>query len=218
MFDVTGGMSIPPPSAATVTVMPSGLKTDEHARTFMGDNAPAPAAAAVVERRAAEREHLEMKGREAKLARPTIVLLTPIAAAWIFMIVVAAAPGGIRAYKGQEAEVSETELGLMILFSGIAFITPFIVWVVHLVKNVWRNSVRALELAADMRRFLAGSLIGYGFAAVVVRIGYTVIFRDAKTVLSGWWDPLFLLFAVFGGAFGAGIGPLVRLRRRLLNA
>jgi len=217
VFDISGGMSIPPP-AAGVTVTTTAAKSDEHARTFIGDNSPAPAATAIVERRAAEREQLEMKGREAKLARPTIVLLTPISAAWIFTIVVAAAAGVIRAYKGKEAEVSDTELGLMVLFSGIAFITPFIVWIVHLVKNVWRNSVRAVELAADMRRFLAGSLIGYGAAAVAIRIGYTVVFRDAKGVLSGWWDPVFLLFAVFGGAFGAGIGPLVRLRRRLLNA
>jgi len=218
VFDFAGGMSIPPPGNAAVTVMPSGAKTDEHARTFMGENAPAPAATAVVERRAAERDQLEMKGREAKLARPTIVLLTPIAAAWIFTIVVAAAAGVIRAYKGKEAEVSDTELGLMVLFSGIAFVTPFIVWVVHLFKNVWRNSVRAVELAADMRRFLAGSLIGYGVASVVIRIAYSVVFRDTRSVLSGWWDPVFLLFAMFGGAFGAGIGPLVRLRRRLLNA
>jgi serine/threonine-protein kinase len=218
VFDLAGGMSIPPPPGAGVTVTTTAAKSDEHARTFIGDNSPAPAAAAVIERRAAEREQLEMKGREAKLARPTIVLLTPVAAAWIFIMVVTAAAGVIRAYKGKEAEVSDTELGLMILFSGIAFITPFIVWIVHLVKNVWRNSVRAVELAADMRRFLAGSLIGYGVAAVTVRIAYTVIFRDTKMVLAGWWDPVFLLFAAFGGAFGAGIGPLVRLRRRLLNA
>ncbi len=217
VFDVGASMSLPPPKAPSVTVMPSGVKTDEHARTFIGDNSPAPAANAVVERRVAEREQLESKGREARLARPTIVLLTPVAVGWILTIVVAAAAGVIRAYKNN-AEISETELGLMVLFSGVAFITPLIVWVVHIVKNVWRNSVRAVELAADMRRFLAGSAMGYGLIALTIRLAYTVLLRDAKVVMSGWWDPLFLAFAVFGGAFGAGIGPLVRLRRRLLNA
>lgn len=219
VFDVGGGMSIPPPPGGgpAVTVMPSGMGTDARAPTFAGDNSPAPAATAVVERRGTERVQMEMKGREAKLARPTIVLLTPIATGWILAVVVAAAAGVIRAYK-KDAEISETELGLMVLFSAVAFVTPLIVWVVHIVKNVWRNSVRAVELASDMRRFMAGSLMGYGAASVFVRIGYTVMLRDTKGTISGWWDLLFLFVAVFGGAFGAGIGPLVRLRRRLLNA
>jgi len=224
VFDVlgVGSPSMAPPPGPAVTVQPlspDGLKTDEHARTFIGDNAPAPAA--VVERRAAERQQLESKGREAKLARPTIVLLTPIALVWILTVVVGAAAGVIRALgtTGKDVhEVSDTELGLMILFSAVAGITPLIVWVVHIVKNVWRNSVRAVELAADMRRFLAGSLIGYGIVSVTVRLAYTVLMHQSLSVANGWWDPVFLVFAFFGGAFGAGIGPLVRLRRRLLNA
>ena len=213
-----GAPSISPPGPA-VTVAPigaDGLKTDEHARTFLGDNSPAPAA--FVERRASERQQLEAKGREAKLARPTIVLLTPVSLGWILTVVIAAAAGVIRAMGAKDHEITDTELGLMILFSAVAGITPLIVWVVHIVKNVWRNSVKAVELAADMRRFLAGSLIGYGLASVLVRAAYTVLMRDSRLVINGWWDLVFLFVAVFGGAFGAGIGPLVRLRRRLLNA
>jgi len=221
VFDTAGTLSLMPPPMAGVTVTPGGAKTDDRAPTFLGDKgAPAPAASAVVEKRQTQRlrelDKLESAGRDAKLARPTVVLLTPVASAWILGLVVAAAAGTIRAIGNRE--VTETEVLLMSLFSMAAGITPLIVWIVHVTKNVWRNSVRAMELAADMRRFLAGSLIAYGLAAVTVRFLYSVPFRLSALVASGWWDLGFLFVALLGGAFGGGIGPLARLRRRLLNA
>ncbi|MGZ3448707.1 MAG: serine/threonine protein kinase [Polyangiales bacterium] len=219
VFDSGSGVpSIPPPGPA-VTVMPEGLKTDATARTFIGDGSPAPAQTAVVARPRREmEEQLASKGREAKLARPTIVVLTFVSLSWLFGIIVAAAAGVIRGMQKDQPDLRDSELLLIVVFTAALMVTPLIVWVVHIVKHVWRNSVRASELASDMRRFLAGSMMGYGFAAIAIRFGYEVIAREAKTVGSGWWDLAFLFFAVMGGAFGGGIGPLARLRRRLLNA
>ncbi len=178
-------------------------RTDQHARTFLSASGtgarPAPAAA----------------GHEAKLARPTIVALTPVIATWLLLVVIAAAAGTIRALANRE--VTESEVMLMTLFSAAALVTPLVLWIVHVARSVWSNSVRAMELAADMRRFLAGSLVGYGLAAIVVRFAYTVPFRLSPLVASGWWDLLYLFSAAVAGAFGGGIGPLARLRRRLLN-
>ena len=223
-FDVSGAsISMAPPQMPAVTISPSGEtgtdRKDAHARTFAGTELP-PAASAIVSPRVIERrkdlELLEKAGREASIARPTIVVLTPVISAWILLLVVAGAAGVIRA-TANGREVTESEVFLMTLFSAAAGLTPLILFIIHVGKNVWRNSVRAMELAGDMRRFIAGSLCGYGVAVVAVRVVFTVFVRHSPTVLVGWWDVLGFFVAMIGGAFAGGIGPLARLRRRLLN-
>jgi serine/threonine protein kinase len=227
VFDVVGAaISIaPPPKPGAVTISPSTgaieSKRDEHARTYAGGLTPPPAATAVVSPRVIERrkelEQLEAAGRDAKLARPTIVLLTPIVSLWILGLVVAAAAGVIRATGVPGREVTESEVTLMTLFSMAAGATPLILWIVHVGKHIWRNSVRAMEYAGDMRRFLFGSLASYGISVVAVRVVFTVLMRHSPTVANGWWDLINLFVALLGGAFAGGIGPLARLRRRVLN-
>ncbi|GAC1353220.1 MAG: hypothetical protein NVSMB1_24410 [Polyangiales bacterium] len=222
-----GGSSIPPPSMG-ITISPvdgsyGNDRNDAHAHTFVGQASPAPAATAEVTARTNERRKdlakLESQGRDAKLARPTIVVLTPMIALWLMVIVVTAASGIVRALRGTgKAEVTETEILLMTVFSAAAGVTPLILWVVHVVKHIWRNSVRAMDRAGDMRRFLAGSLAAYGLASVIVRFVYTIALQRSPGVVSGWWDLCYLFVALLGGAFAGGIGPLARLRRRLLNA
>ena len=222
-FDVVGAtISIaPPPPGVTIAPVSQGdRRADEHARTYAGGMTPPPAAAAVVSPRVIERRKdldvLEAAGRDARLARPTIVVLTPIISAWIIALVVTAASGVIRA-TGNGREVTESEVMLMTLFSCAAGLTPLILWIVHIAKQVWRNSVRSMEVAGDMRRFIVGSLAAYGFASVVVRFVFTVMMRHSPTVSAGWWDLIDFFIAFLGGAFAGGIGPLARLRRRLLN-
>jgi serine/threonine protein kinase len=225
VFDVVGAaISIaPPPSAVTISPSTGAIesKRDEHARTFAGGLTPPPAVTAVVSPRVIERrkelEQLEAAGRDAKLARPTIVFLTPIVSVWILGLVVAAAAGVIRATGAPGREVTESEVTLMTLFSMAAGATPLILWIVHVGKHIWRNSVRAMEYAGDMRRFLFGSLASYGLAVVAVRVVFTVLMRHSLTVANGWWDLINLFVALLGGAFAGGIGPLARLRRRVLN-
>jgi serine/threonine-protein kinase len=216
VFDVAGVPSVPPPA---VTLTPNGQQGDFSARTQLGSAQPAAAveiATRPAERRREQLDKLEAKGRDAKIARPTIVLLTPVVAAWLLVVIVGGAAGVIR--EVGRREVTASEVMLMTIFSGAAFLFPLIFWISHVAKNVWRNSVRAIEMASDIRRFLGGSLIAYGAAAVAVRFAYTVPMRLSVFVASGWWDVAFLIAALLGGAFGGGIGPLARLRRRLLNA
>jgi len=106
---------------------------------------------------------------------------------------------------------------LMTVFSAVAGFFPLAFFVWHVAKNVWSNSVRAMELAGDMRRFLAGSLVAYGALVVMVRLVDALFLRRASAISSGWWDVFGFVVAMIGGFFGGGIGPLARLRRRLLN-
>jgi hypothetical protein len=179
---------------------------------------PAPAAAIVsprvIERRK-DLEVLEKAGREAKIARPTIVVLTPVIAMWILSLVVALAAGLMRIFT--KRDVLESEVLLMTVFSAVAGFFPLAFFVWHVGKNVWRNSVRAMELAGDMRRFMAGSLVAYGALVVMVRLIAALFVRHSAGIASGWWDVLGFMVAMIGGFFGGGIGPLARLRRRLLN-
>src|SRR5207249_4368832 len=111
----------PPPA---VTVMPQGVKTDPTARTFVGDGTPAPAATAVVARPRRElEEQLASKGREAKLARPTIVVLTMVSLVWLFSIIVGAAAGVSRGSQNHP-DISESEQLLIIVFTAALMVTP----------------------------------------------------------------------------------------------
>ncbi len=225
VFDVVGAsISISPPAMPGITIAPvnAGVvhKGDEHARTFAG-GLPSTASASVVSPRVIERrqelERLESTGRDARIARPTITVLTPLTAGWIYSLVVAAAAGVIRATSPVTRELTDSEIFLMTLFTAFAALTPFILWVIHVVRHVWRNSVRAMETAGDMRRFIVGSFAAYGFVAVAVRFVFTVVWRHSPTVANGWWDLILFFVAIIGGGIGGGIGPLARLRRRILN-
>ncbi len=199
-----------------VTIAPTdaGAPADQHAHTFFGGATPAPPATAVVSPRGGG--EAETKGRDAKLARPTLVVLTPLTAVWALVVLVAGVIGLIRAAAGREA--TDTEVLLVVIFAGVAAIMPLVAFVAHVVRKVWPSSVKALEMARDLRWLLAGSMAAYGAGALAVRFAYGVPSHHMKEVASGIWDLAFLVLAVLGGAVFGGLGPLGRLRRRLLNA
>jgi serine/threonine-protein kinase len=222
-FDQVGfALSTPAPFVApsAVTISPIGSHAgDAAAQTMMGSagGAAGPVAVAVrgaaVERR---KNNLESQGREAKLARPTLLSLTPVAAGWLFVLIVSMVAGILREIHGGR-EISESEGVLSQALAAAIGLTPLILWI-NVVRKAWRNSVRTIELAADLRRFLAGSLAGYGLALIIVRFSLAVVSRDSRALDYGRWDVVAFLAALLGGGLGGGIGPLARVRRRLLNA
>jgi hypothetical protein len=128
------------------------------------------------------------------------------------VIIDAAVAGAIRSIAGRDP--TDSELTLILAFSGAVAVTPLVLWIVRVVRHVWPNSVRATEVARDMARLVLGSFAAYGLAALGVRFGLTLAHRTGS-VSAGWLDVVYLFVALLGGAFAGGIGPLSRLRRRL---
>src|SRR6185437_1309208 len=83
---------------------------------------------------------------DAKLSRPTIILSGIGLVLWLVGGVIDAASGVLRQLR-HDGDLTSTEGTLLIIGSTLIALTPVVYFVVSIRKNVWKNSVRALELA-----------------------------------------------------------------------
>lgn len=159
----------------------------------------------------------QQSGNVARTARPIIVLTSVALGAWIVGGTVSALAGLVRFLHG--GEVTLTESLLLVVGCLFAAATPIALYVMHLRKVIWPNSVRAVELAVDLKRVTLTAFVTYGAFAIFGRIVYTVLLRSSHVLASGVWDiALFLLSLLAAFALG-GVGPLLRnLRRRRRRA
>ncbi len=125
----------------------------------------------------------------AKLSRPTIVLSGLGLVLWLVAGVIDAAGGALR-YARHDADVTSVEGLLIMIGSGLLAISPAIYFVLYVRKHKWNNSVRALELAGDMRRTFFAAAVSYGLLALGMRMTMNVILRQSGTLSSGSWDVL----------------------------
>ena len=152
-------------------------------------------------------------GNLARAARPTIVVTSVAIGAWLIGGTVAALAGLVRVLH--DGEITLTESLLLVVGCLFAAGTPIALYVIHLRKVVWPNSVRALQLATDLKRTAVSALVAYGAVAIVGRIIHTVFWRSSRGLASGFWDIALLVFSVIAALTIGGFAPLVRnLRRR----
>ena len=187
---------VDPPSSRNAVV---GL--DATARTMFAGLAHTPATAAP---------------GAAQMARPTIVLLGGVVGIWLTGGFVDALAGVVRYFHAGELTITESVL--LILGSVLAAATPTVLFALHVQKVVWPNSMRALELAADLRRTATAALVSYGAAAFVMRVVFTVLLRDSHALAGGLYDAALFVLSLFGAALGGGLGPLARRARRQRNS
>jgi len=160
---------------------------------------------------------LEAQARDAKAARPTIVGLSAAIVAW-FTAGFVDALGGIVRYVRSGGELTYTESVLLVLGTAFLAVTPAVLFLMHVRKTVWPNSVRAMELASDLRRTAAAALIAYGVGAVVTRVIYTVMLRHSAELVSGVWDGALFAISLLGALIAAGVGPVSRFFQRKARA
>lgn len=152
-------------------------------------------------------------GNLARAARPTIILMSVALGAWLIGGTVAALAGLVRVLH--DGEITLTESLLLVVGCLFAAGTPIALYVMHLRKVVWPNSVRALQLATDLKRTAVSALVTYGAVSIVGRIIHTVFWRSSRGLASGFWDIALLVFSVMAALTIGGFAPLVRnLRRR----
>jgi serine/threonine protein kinase len=154
------------------------IKADPNARTMMASNASVS---------------------EARLSRPTIVLTSLALVVWIVAGVIDAA-GGLLRYLRHDSDVTSVEGVLLGVCTGLVVLTPSIYFFLHVRKTKWNNSVRALELAGDLRRTFFASAASYAFLMLGVRMTMNVILRQSATLSSGSWDVLAFAASLVIGA------------------
>lgn len=146
--------------------------------------------------------------REAKLARPTIVIASTALAFWFIGGTAAALGGLVRVLH--DGEITVTESVLLLVGVVFAAATPVGIYVSHVRKRIWPNSVRAVQVASVLKRTTASALVSYGAFSMANRLAHTILFRSSHKLASGVWDiALFALSVVIALTIG-GASPLLR--------
>lgn len=148
----------------------------------------------------------------ARAARPTITVTSVVLGSWLVGGTTAALAGLVRVLH--DGEITLTESVLLVVGCLFAAATPIGLYVLHVKKVIWPNSVRALQLASDLRRTATAALVTYGALSIVARIGSTVLWRGSAGLASGWWDIALFLLSIVSAVTVGGFGPLVRNMRR----
>jgi serine/threonine-protein kinase len=188
------------PAAPGATSSPQGIEAT--ALTMMAGIGGAAASA-------------ELATNQARSARPTIVVVGAGLGLWFVGGSVDALAGVVRYLHGVELTLTES----MLLFFGILFIaaTPAVMFVLRVKKVVWPNTVKSVELAADLRRTAAAALVTYGSLALLLRAVFTVLLRDSASVAEGLLDTCLFAASAIGAVVAGGLGPLARALRRKAN-
>ncbi len=152
---------------------------------------------------------------DAKLSRPTIILTGLGIVLWLVVGLVDTAAGVLRQFK-RDADLTLAEAILILVGSSLIALTPSIYFFVTVRRRAWNNSVRALELAGDLRRTFFASAVTYGLLFLGLRVAMNVVMRQSATLSSGSWDVLaFIASFVVGGITwsSASLARSVRKRR-----
>jgi serine/threonine-protein kinase len=148
----------------------------------------------------------------ASMARPMIVVTSAILGVWLVVGTTAALAGLVRVLG--DGEITLRECVLLVVGCLFAAATPIALYVLHVRKVIWPNSVRALQLAGDLKRTATAALVAYGGLSLFARVGHTVLWRSSKGLVSGFWDISLFLVSILAAVTVGGFGPLLRNMRR----
>jgi serine/threonine-protein kinase len=186
-FDVEAGAS----ALAHAGAAGQGAKrgdADPGARTVLAGGVPA---------RAPSQANLSRAAREARLARPLIVVLTVLGYGWILGGLVDAVSGILLTVRGGSPNITKTEALLITSAAFATTLTPLVLWVRRLGRG-WGNSVRAVELAEGMRRVAAFAIGASGIGALVIRLMEVVLRAQALDVAWPFWSPVLFGASLLG--------------------
>jgi serine/threonine-protein kinase len=98
--------------------------------------------------------------RQSRGARPWIVFSMLLIALWSYGVLVEALAHLVAILTG--APLASSELVLVTAGTGVAMLTPIVLWIRLMARTVWRNSVVALTAARRLRAFSVAALATLG--------------------------------------------------------
>jgi hypothetical protein len=141
---------LPPPPGSTKRITPTPLSSDLKARSSPDSIA-------------------RVSSHEVRMARPNLVLITPVAYAWLLGCVVEMAMAGFRLLFRAGQPLNSSDKILVIVAVTALSITPVIFWFRSMVRS-WNNSVRALALARLLQFTFLAAMIPYAFVTLGLRL------------------------------------------------
>jgi serine/threonine protein kinase len=136
--------------------------------------------------------------REAKYARPMIVLLSIVAYVWLLAGLIDALGGVVRIVRGAGSNVTRTEALLITVGAIAATVTPLALWGRRLARG-WGNSVRAVDLADRMRRVASIAIGASAAGALGLRLFEGMIKADADKISLALWSPALFCLSLLAG-------------------
>jgi hypothetical protein len=139
----------------------------------------------------------ESATRTVRLARPGLVFYTGLGVSWLLGNLVAAIAALLRAVSGQEPTSTES---IMALTGAAAFvITPTVLWMRHVARQIWPSTPRAVQAATRLKRTVLFSASAYGLAALGVVLFESVVeHRSADIARPFWWLAVFNVAMIVG--------------------
>jgi len=138
-----------------------------------------------------------------ELARPTILLMAALGMFFVLASILSLVTGIVRLARGAGAAANLTSFEgiILLVLLTLALLTPAIVAALHVKKQIWANSNRAVQLAESLQRTVVAALVTYGAGSLFVRVLESVILRRAAGVAWPAWDVVLSLVAVAAGGF-----------------
>jgi serine/threonine-protein kinase len=147
--------------------------------------------------------------REIRSARPLLVLVTLVGYLWIVAAISTAAANMMRFTRGASGQLTNSEAILLSLVAFVATITPMGIWVRHLEKQVWRNSVLAVAFSKRARTALAIALSTQGLLSLSANLVEVLVLRQPAGQLQTLASSPAIVISLL-----AGIGAFFLLGRK----
>ncbi|MFZ5892141.1 MAG: serine/threonine-protein kinase [Myxococcota bacterium] len=133
-------------------------------------------------------------GEQARLARPALAFFTFLGLLWLGASLTVAIAAVIRQFRGADVNASETALLPLGVLAGL--VTPAILWVRYLMRDVWPRTPLAVELGSRLRRTVLYSAAAYGIGALFIQLFEAVFNRNAAGLVRPSWALLAFLSAL----------------------
>jgi serine/threonine-protein kinase len=150
---------------------------------------------------------LDDAARAVKLARPGLVFFTGLGGLWLLACVLVLVASGMRLVRG--ADLTQSEATMSLVGALLTLATPAVLWIRHIMREIWPSTPRAIETQQRLRRTVLYSAATAGIAALVVQLFEVVVWRHG----SGLARPGWALF-VIGVALLAGVATWFAMRPR----
>jgi hypothetical protein len=130
------------------------------------------------------------------VARPGLLLFSGLGFAWLLANVAVAVGGVIRLQRGDGSDLSQVEAVLSIVGVTAALVTPLVLWIRHLSRDVWPSTPKSLGLMAQLRGTVLYSAAAYGIASLAIELAFAVIERRSALTARPIWSLLTFLVAL----------------------
>jgi serine/threonine-protein kinase len=164
---------------------PESLPPDPSAKTVVRQPSPR-----------ALRASLEQTQQSVRVARPGLLLFSGLGFAWLLANVAVAVGGVIRLQRGDGSDLSQVEAVLSIVGVTAALVTPLVLWIRHLSRDVWPSTPKSLGLMAQLRGTVLYSAAAYGIASLAIELAFAVIERRSALTARPIWSLLTFLVAL----------------------